>query len=96
MSFKSGGNLHNKLFSSSGTRKYKSKKTKNKKVNCCGLEFLNFVNIINFYYLPKITFITLAGFKEPTILLFLSTTVSISLLLRIDSAKVSIIASLDT
>ena len=31
-SFKSGGNLHKKLFSLSGTRKYKSKNTKNKKV----------------------------------------------------------------
>ena len=49
ISFKSGGNLHNKLFSFSGTKKYKSKKTKNKKVNCCGLEFLKFVNIIYFY-----------------------------------------------
>ena len=95
ISFKSGGNLHNKLFSFSGTTKYKSKKTINKKLNCCGLEFLKFVNI-DYYYFPKITFITLVGFKEPTISLLLSTTVSISLLLRIDSANVSIIASLDT
>ena len=32
MSFKRGGSLHKKLFSSSGTRKYKSKKTKNSKM----------------------------------------------------------------
>ena len=41
-------------FSFSGTKKYKSKKTINKILNCCGLEFLKFVNI-DYYYFPKIT-----------------------------------------
>ena len=96
--FRRGGSLHNKLFSFSGTKKYKSRKTTNSKPNCCDLELLMFVNIFHYDYLPNITLITFDGSKEPTGLLLLlsSITVSISLLFRIDSANVSIIASLAT
>ena len=98
MPCKRGGNLHNKLISSSGTKKYKIKKTKNNKLNWLALEFLILSNILVYYHLPNITFITFEGSKDPTFLLlsFLSITVKIFLLLSIDSAKVSIIASLET